>query len=75
MWSIVNWFDIKICLRSIVDYIFFQLKENNQSSKFVLCFQAQFYTENSWDKYLIMIYISLVIYVTLAIMAEQGNVS
>ena len=37
-----------------------------QTSKFVLGFQAQLYTENSWEKYIIMIYISLVIYVTLA---------
>ena len=45
-----------------------------QTSKSVLGFQAQLYTKNSGDKYLIILYISLVIYLTLADLTEQGNV-
>ena len=46
-----------------------------QTSETVLVFQAQLYTENSWDKYINMIYISLVLFVTLAKLTEHGYVS
>ena len=72
----VNWFDTKfwLLLNSLLDF-FVQLKEKYvQISVFVLGFQAQLYTENSWEKYIIMIYISIykVIYVTLAKLTEQA---
>ena len=54
------------------DSIFFQLKEKNQQiSKSVLGFQTQLYPENSCDNYIIMIYFSLVKYVTLINLTEQ----
>ena len=58
----VNRFDTKLLLllHSLLD-CFVQLKEKNvQISKFALGFQAQSYMENGRDKYIIMIYISLI---------------
>ena len=57
----VNRFDTKfwLLLNSLLDF-FVQLKEKYvQISIFVLGFQAQLYTENNWEKYIIMIYISI----------------
>ena len=72
----MNLADIKLwlLLNSWIDL--FQLKEKiMQTSKSVLGFQAQLYTEISRDEYIIMVYISIVIYVTLANLTEQANVS
>ena len=72
----MNSVDIKLLLllNSWIDL--FQLKEKiMQTSKSVLGFQAQLYTEISRDEYIIMVYISIVIYVTLANLTEQANVS
>ena len=55
----VNRFDTKLwlLLNSLLDF-FVQLKEKYvQITIFVLGFQAQLYMENSWEKYIIMIYI------------------
>ena len=43
-----------------------------QIFKSVLGFQAQLFTKNRSDKYMIMIYISIVIHVTLANLTEQA---
>ena len=58
----VNSFDTKLwlVLNSLLDCLV-QLKEKKlQISKFVLGFQAQLYVENGWDKYIMMIHISII---------------
>ena len=58
----VNRFDTKLwlLLNSFLD-CFVQLKEKQMcKSKFVLGFQAQLYMESGWNKYIIMIYSSLI---------------